>query len=123
MAKDLVSFAFHYNPERGTGVYYDPRYADKTFDEVIVAVIQAHPTVRNITITVNYPPLTQGASCLSEVTTDEDGDPIPSVFDLYIVTILLIFVLPIIALAIGGDAGLRMLFADLVVMWVYALAR
>ena len=55
MAKDLVSFAFHYNPERGTGVYYDPRYADKTFDEVIVAVIQAHPTVRNITITVNYP--------------------------------------------------------------------
>ena len=61
MAKDLVSFAFHYNPERGTGVYYDPRYADKTFDEVIVAAIQAHPTVRNITITVNYPPLTQGA--------------------------------------------------------------
>lgn len=57
------------------------------------------------------------------MTTDEDGDPIPSVFDLYIVTILLIFVLPIIALAIGGDAGLRMLFADLVVMWVYALAR
>lgn len=108
MAKELVSFAFHYNPERGTGVYYDPRYAGKTFDEVIVAALQAHPTVRNVTITV---------------TTDEEDDPIPASFDLYIVTILLIFVIPIVALAIGGDAGLRLLFADLVTMWVYALAR
>jgi hypothetical protein len=83
----------------------------------------ANNTVCRDRQTAFLPPLAQGASCLSEVTTDEDGDPIPSVFDLYIVTILLIFVIPIIALAIGGDAGLRMLFADLVVMWVYALAR
>ena len=109
MAKEIVSFAFHYNPDEGTGIYYDPRYTGKTFDNVIVTAIQAHPAVRNVTVTVTAD--------------EEEGEPAPSLSGLYLVTLLLIFLVPIVALAIGGDVGLRLLFADIILVWAYALAR
>lgn len=98
MEKKLATIAFPYNHD------CDPNGARKTLDETIGDEIRKHPGVRNVTITV----------------TAEGDDPS---WEICVVTVLLLFAVPVISIAIGGYAGQRLLFSDIVVLWVYALAK